>query len=31
MSSTKAVDEAPLQPKEEEVSVVELINIINKF
>jgi HK97 family phage prohead protease len=31
MSSTKAVDETPLQPKEEEVSVDTLINIINKF
>ena len=31
MSSTKAVDETPLQQKEEEVPVESLINIINKF
>jgi HK97 family phage prohead protease len=31
MSSTKAVDETPLQQKEEEVPVEYLINIINKF
>jgi len=31
MSSTKAVDETPLQQKEEEVLVESLINIINKF
>ena len=31
MSSTKAVDETPLQQKEESVSVDSLINIINKF
>ncbi len=31
MSSTKAVEEAPLQQKEEEVSVDALINIINKI
>jgi HK97 family phage prohead protease len=31
MSSTKAVDETPLQQKEEEVSVDALINIINKI
>jgi HK97 family phage prohead protease len=31
MSSTKAVDETPLQQKEEEVQVESLINIINKF
>ena len=31
MSSTKAVDETPLQQKEESVSVDSLISIINKF
>lgn len=31
MSSTKAVDETPLQQKEENVPVDSLINIINKF